>query len=369
MAPHDERRPRTADCGQRRPPTHPRRPCPSPQQGHGHRRRQRRRDSGPADRRGGLADVVLVDIVEGLPQGKGLDLAEAAPVVGHDARVIGTNDYADTAGSDIVVVTSGLARQPGMSRDDLLAKNAGIVRAVVSEAAKHSPDAILIIVTNPLDAMCHVALQASGFPRERVLGMAGVLDSARFRTFIAQELGVSRSRTPTRSSSAATATRWSRCRATRRSPACRSPSCSRADRVKALEERTANGGAEVVALLKTGSAFYAPAASTFEMVESILLDRKRVLPCAVLLQGEFDTDGLFVGVPVVLGAAGLERVFEIELTADEQAAFERRRPRSRSSSTSSPEERAGRPGVSRRTEAFSDALHIAPIRLTDGLQR
>src|SRR5687768_14536409 len=270
----------------------------------------------------GLADVVLVDIVEGLPQGKGLDLAEAAPVVGHDARVTGTNDYADSAGSDIVVVTSGLARQPGMSRDDLLAKNAGIVRAVVTEAAKHSPDAILIIVTNPLDAMCHVALEASGFPRERVLGMAGVLDSARFRTFIAQELGVSVEDTHAfvLGGHGDTMVPLSRYSTVAGVPITEllSP-----ERVRALEERTANGGAEVVALLKTGSAFYAPAASTFEMVESILLDRKRVLPCAVLLQGEFKTDGLFVGVPVVLGRGGLERIFEIELAPDEQAAFDR----------------------------------------------
>ena len=238
--------------------------------------------------------------IEGLPQGKGLDLAEAAPVVGHDARVIGTNDYADTAGSDIVVVTSGLARQPGMSRDDLLAKNAGIVRSVVAEAAKHSPDAILIIVTNPLDAMCHVALQASGFPRERVLGMAGVLDSARFRTFIAQELGVSVEDTHAfvLGGHGDTMVPLSRYSTVAGVPI---TELLPADRVTALEERTANGGAEVVALLKTGSAFYAPAASTFEMVESILLDRKRVLPCAVLLQGEFNTRDLFVGVPGVLG--------------------------------------------------------------------
>jgi malate dehydrogenase len=270
----------------------------------------------------GLADVVLVDIVEGLPQGKGLDLAEAAPVVGHDAQILGTNDYADTAGSDIVVVTSGLARQPGMSRDDLLAKNAGIVRAVVEQAAKHSPDSILIIVTNPLDAMCHVALEASGFPRERVLGMAGVLDSARFRTFIARELGVSVEDTHAfvLGGHGDTMVPLSRYSTVAGVPI---TELLPADRVKALEERTANGGAEVVALLKTGSAFYAPAASAFEMVESILLDRKRVLPCAVLLNGEFKTDGLFVGVPVVLGARGLERIFEIELTADEQAAFDR----------------------------------------------
>jgi malate dehydrogenase len=270
----------------------------------------------------GLADVVLVDIVEGLPQGKALDLAEAAPVVGHDSRVSGTNDYADTAGSDIVVITSGLARQPGMSRDDLLAKNASIVRAVVEQAAKHSPNAILIVVTNPLDAMCHVAMKASGFPRERVLGMAGVLDSARFRTFIAQELGVSVEDTHAfvlggHGDTMVPLPRYSTVAGvpiTELLPA---------DRVRALTERTANGGAEIVALLKTGSAFYAPAASTFEMVDAILHDRKRVLPCAVLLRGEFGIDGFFVGVPVVLGAGGMERVFEIKLTADEQAAFTR----------------------------------------------
>ncbi len=270
----------------------------------------------------GLADVVLVDIVEGLPQGKGLDLAEAAPVVSHDARITGTNDYADTADSDIVVVTSGLARQPGMSRDDLLARNAGIVRSVVEQAARHSPGAVLIIVTNPLDAMCHVALQASGFPRERVLGMAGVLDSARFRTFIAQELGVSVADTQAfvLGGHGDTMVPLSRYSTVAGVPITELLS---ADRVRALEERTANGGAEVVALLKTGSAFYAPAAASFEMVESILLDRKRVLPCAVLLQGEFGTHDLFVGVPVVLGAGGMERVFEIRLTPDEQAAFDR----------------------------------------------
>jgi malate dehydrogenase len=270
----------------------------------------------------GLADVVLVDIVEGLPQGKGLDLAEAAPVVVHDARVLGTNDYADTADSDIVVVTSGLARQPGMSRDDLLTKNAGIVRSVVEQAAKASPKAIIIVVTNPLDAMCHVAMDASGFPRERVIGMAGVLDSARFRTFIAQELGVSVEDTHAfvLGGHGDTMVPLSRYSTVAGVPI---TELLPADRVRALEERTANGGAEVVALLKTGSAFYAPAAGVFEMVESILLDRKRVLPCAVMLRGEFGIDGLFVGVPVVLGAGGMERVFEIELTAEERVAFER----------------------------------------------
>jgi malate dehydrogenase len=270
----------------------------------------------------GLADVVLVDIVDGLPQGKGLDLAEAAPVVGHDARVVGTNDYADTADSDIIVVTSGLARQPGMSRDDLLTRNAGIVRSVVEAAAKHSPSAILVIVTNPLDAMCHIAMRASGFPRERVLGMAGVLDSARFRSFIAQELGVSVEDTHAfvLGGHGDTMVPLSRYSTVAGVPITELLS---ADRVAALEERTANGGAEVVALLKTGSAFYAPAAGVFVMVEAILLDRKRVLPCAVLLQGEFGTSDLFVGVPVVLGKDGMERVFEIDLTDEEQAAFDR----------------------------------------------
>jgi len=270
----------------------------------------------------GIADVVLVDIVEGLPQGKGLDLAEAAPVVGHDAHIVGTNDYADSAGSDIVVVTSGLARQPGMSRDDLLAKNAGIVRSVVEQAVKHSPNCILIIVTNPLDAMCHVALAASGFPRERVLGMAGVLDSARFRTFIAMELGVSVQDTHAfvlggHGDTMVPLPRYSTVAGIPITELL-SP-----ERVQALVDRTANGGAEVVALLKTGSAYYAPAASTFEMVEAILLDRKRVLPCAAYLRGEYGVDGLFVGVPVVLGAGGLERVIEIKLSEAEQAAFDK----------------------------------------------
>jgi malate dehydrogenase len=270
----------------------------------------------------GLADVVLVDIVEGLPQGKALDLAEAAPVVGHDARVTGTNDYAETAGSDIVVVTSGLARQPGMSRDDLLMKNAGIVRAVVQAAAAQSPNAILIVVTNPLDAMCHVAMSASGFPRERVIGMAGVLDSARFRTFIAWELGVSVEDTHAfvLGGHGDTMVPLSRYSTVAGIPI---TELLPAERVAAIEERTRNGGAEVVALLKTGSAYYAPAGAVFEMVESILLDRRRVLPCAVLLKGEYKTDGLFVGVPIVLGRNGLERIIEITLTGAEQAAFDK----------------------------------------------
>ena len=270
----------------------------------------------------GLADVVLVDIVEGMPQGKGLDLAEAAPVVGHDARVIGTNDYADTAGSDIVVVTSGIPRKPGMSRDDLIATNAGIVGDVVKASAAASPDAILIIVTNPLDVMCHVAMKASGFPRERVLGMAGVLDSARFRAFIAMELGVSVEDTHAfvLGGHGDTMVPLSRYSTVAGVPI---TELLAPERVAALEQRTANGGAEIVALLKTGSAFYAPAAATFEMVDAILRDRKRVLPCATYLEGEFGIDGLFVGVPVVLGRSGMERVFEITLTPEERAAFDR----------------------------------------------
>ncbi|HET7676563.1 MAG TPA: malate dehydrogenase [Candidatus Limnocylindrales bacterium] len=270
----------------------------------------------------GLADVVLVDIVEGLPQGKALDLLEAAPVVGHDCQVLGTNDYADTAGSDVVVVTSGLARQPGMSRDDLQAKNAGIVRSVVEQAARHSPQSILVVVTNPLDVMCHVALDASGFPRERVLGMAGVLDSARFRTFIAQELGVSVTNTHAfvlggHGDTMVPLPRYSTVAGvpiTELLPP---------ERIEALVQRTRDGGAEIVGLLKTGSAFYAPAASTFQMVDAILNDRRTVLPCAAYLQGEYGIDGLFVGVPVKLGRGGLLDIVQIELTADERAAFER----------------------------------------------
>jgi len=270
----------------------------------------------------GLADVVLVDIVEGLPQGKALDLAEAAPVMGHDARITGTNDYADTAGSSIVVVTSGLARQPGMSRDDLLAKNAGIVRSVVEQAVKHSPDCILIIVTNPLDAMCHVAMEASGFPRERVIGMAGVLDSARFRTFIAMELGVSVEDTHAfvLGGHGDTMVPLPRYSTVAGIPI---TELMTPERVAALVDRTANGGAEIVALLKAGSAYYAPAASTYEMVDAILGDRKRVLPCAVHLEGEYGVNGLFVGVPVVLGTRGMERIIEIDLTAEENTAFQR----------------------------------------------
>jgi len=270
----------------------------------------------------GLADVVLVDIVEGLPQGKALDLLEAAPVAGYDVRITGTNDYADTAHSKIIVVTSGLARQPGMSRDDLMARNAGIVESVVRQAAPLSPGAIIIVVTNPLDAMCHVALKASGFPPERVIGMAGVLDSARFRAFIAAELEVSVRdiRAFVLGGHGDTMVPLPRYSTVGGVPITELMS---QERIEALVERTRNGGAEVVALLKTGSAYYAPAASVVEMIEAILRDRRRVLPCAAYLRGEYGINGLYVGVPIVLGNGGVEKVIEISLTDDERAAFNR----------------------------------------------
>ncbi len=268
----------------------------------------------------GVADVYLIDVVEGLPQGKALDLSEAAPLQHHDQYIVGTNDYADTTESDIIVVTAGLARQPGMSRDDLLLKNAGIVRTVVEKAIHYSPNAILIMVTNPLDAMVHVALEASGFPRERVIGMAGVLDSARFRTFIAQDLGVSASDVSAfvLGGHGDTMVPLPRYSTVAGIPL---PELMKPERIEELVQRTRTGGAEIVSLLQTGSAFYAPASSVFHMVDSILNDRKRVLACAVLLRGEYGLDGLVVGVPLVLGAAGVERIIEVALTAQETNAL------------------------------------------------
>ncbi len=266
------------------------------------------------------ADVVLVDIVEGLPQGKALDLLEAGPVLGYDSLLTGSNSYAESAGSDLVVITSGIARKPGMSRDDLLKTNMGIVKSVTEQVAASSPNAIILVVSNPLDAMCHVALQASGFPRERVIGQAGVLDSARFRTFIAQELDVS-----VRDVSAFvlgghgdTMVPLSRYSTVAGIPI---TELLTVERVAALEARTADGGAEVVGLLKTGSAYYAPGASVVEMIDAILLDQKRILPSSVFLQGEYGIDGLFVGVPVKLGANGLEQILEVNLTEDESNAL------------------------------------------------
>jgi malate dehydrogenase len=268
----------------------------------------------------GIADVYLVDVVEGLPQGKALDLVEAAPLQHHDQMIYGTNDYADTTESDVIVVTAGMARQPGQTRDDLLLKNAVIVRDVVKKAAQYSPDAILIMVTNPLDAMVHVALEASGFPRERVIGMAGVLDSARFRAFIAQDLGVSASDVSAfvlggHGDTMVPVPRYSTV------GGIPLPELMKPERIEALVQRTRNGGAEVVALLKAGSAFYAPASSVLHMVDSILNDRKRVLPCAVLLRGEYKIDGLVMGVPIILGASGVERIIEVSLTEPELSAL------------------------------------------------
>ena len=268
----------------------------------------------------GYADVVLVDIVDGLPQGKALDMLESGPVLGTDASIVGTNGYHETEGSDIVVVTSGIARKPGMSRDDLLLTNMKIVTSVVEETVKRSPDCILLIVTNPLDAMVQRAFQVSGFPKNRVFGMAGILDTARFRAFLAQELSVSvdavsafvlgghgDTMVPIVGSTAVGGTPISKLIPKRR--------------IDEIVQRTRDGGAEIIGLLKTGSAYYAPSASIAQMVESILLDRKQILPCTAYLEGEYGLNGLYVGVPVKLGAGGIEEIIEFELTADETAAL------------------------------------------------
>ena len=267
-----------------------------------------------------LADVVLLDILEGVPQGKGLDMLEACPVEGSDARVLGTNDYADTAGSDIVVITAGLARKPGMSRDDLLQKNYQIIKSVTEQVVAHSPDCIIVPVTNPLDAMSQVVYRASGFPRERVVGMAGVLDSARMRTFIAQALDVSVENTHAfvlggHGDTMVPLPRYSTVAGVPITE------LLDAETIDAIVKRTAAGGAEIVKLLGTGSAYYAPGSAVVEMVEAMLKDKKKILPCAVFLQGEYGIHDLFVGVPVKLGARGLEQVIEIDLTDSEQAAL------------------------------------------------
>ena len=269
-----------------------------------------------------LADVVLTDVVDGLPQGKALDLLQAGPVHGYDCRVTGANDYEPTAGSDIIVITAGLARKPGMSRDDLLMKNAEIVGGVVSETARRSPTAILIVVTNPLDAMAQLAFRRSGFPKQRVLGMAGVLDSARFRTFIAQELDVSVENVTAfvLGGHGDTMVPLPRYSTVAGIPITELLS---KDRLDALVTRTANGGAEIVGLLKSGSAYYAPAASVVDMVEAILRDKKKVLPCTAYLEGEYGVKGLFVGVPVKLGRRGIEQILQITLSPEESAALGR----------------------------------------------
>lgn len=264
--------------------------------------------------------VVLVDIVEGVPQGKGLDQWQTAPIEGFDSRVIGTNGYEETAGSEIVIITAGIARKPGMSRDDLMNTNAGIVKAVSEQVAKTSPDAIIIVVSNPLDVMCYVAKKVTGFPRERVLGMAGVLDTARYRAFLAEALDVS-----VRDIQAMVLgghgdtmvplvnyTNVSGIPITQLMPR---------DTLDKIVDRTRKGGAEIVALLKTGSAYYAPSAAAVQMAEAIVNDQKRILPCSAWLEGEYGHKGLFLGVPCKIGRKGLESIIEVELSADERAAL------------------------------------------------
>ncbi|MDP6402225.1 MAG: malate dehydrogenase [SAR202 cluster bacterium] len=268
----------------------------------------------------GYADVVLVDIIEGLPQGKALDMLESGPVLGTDASIVGTNDYDDTTGSDIVVITSGIARKPGMSRDDLLLTNMKIISSVTEEIVKRSPDCILLIVTNPLDAMAQRSFEVSGFPKNRVVGMAGILDTARFRTFLSQELNVSvevvsayvlgghgDTMVPLVGGTTVGGTPI-----TKLIPR---------ERIEEIVQRTRSGGAEIISLLKTGSAYYAPAASAVQMVEAMLFDKKLILPCTTYLEGQYGIDGLFVGVPVKLGAGGVEEIIVVDLTADESAAL------------------------------------------------
>jgi malate dehydrogenase len=269
-----------------------------------------------------LADVVLVDVVEGVPQGKGLDLLESGPVEGYDVKITGANDYEPTANSDIVVITAGLARKPGMSRDDLLFANYDIVKSATEQAVKYSPDSILILVTNPLDAMCWTALEVSKFSKNRVVGMAGILDTARFRTFVAQELDVSMANVTAMVLGGHGDTMV---------PLVRLSSVSGIPLTELLDEatlarlvqRARDGGAEIVKYLKTGSAYYAPSAGAVEMVEAILKDKKKVVPCAAYLEGEYNIRNLFVGVPVKLGSRGIEKIYEIKLQPEEQAALEK----------------------------------------------
>ncbi len=265
-------------------------------------------------------EVILVDIADGIPQGKGLDQWESAPIEGFDSRVSGANEYESSAGADIFIVTAGIARKPGMSRDDLLKTNANVIRSVSKEIARVAPDSIIIMVTNPLDVMAQVAMEASGFPRERVIGMAGVLDTARYRSFIALELDVSiediqalvlgghgDTMVPLASYTSVSGIPLTQ--------------LLEQDRIDALVERTRKGGGEIVAYLKTGSAYYAPAAAAVQMAEAIVKDKRRILPCAAWLQGEYGFNDLFLGVPCMLGENGLERILEVELDADEQAAL------------------------------------------------
>lgn len=269
-----------------------------------------------------LADVVMIDILEGIPQGKGLDLLEAGPIEGYDCKVRGTNDYADTRNSDLVVMTAGFPRKPGMSRDDLLKANYEVVKAAMEQAVKYSPDSILIVVTNPLDAMAQTAFKVSGFSKNRVMGMAGVLDTARYRTFIAEALNVSVQNVQgfVLGGHGDTMVPVPRYTTVAGIPV---GELMAKDKLDAIIKRTANGGAEIVNLLKAGSAFYAPSAAVVEMVDAIFNDRKKILPCAAYLEGEYGINGLFVGVPVKLGARGIEQIIEIKLTPEEQKALEK----------------------------------------------
>ena len=267
-----------------------------------------------------LADVVLVDVVEGVPQGKGLDMLQSGPIEGYDVHITGANDYEATANSDVVVITAGLARKPGMSRDDLLFANYDVVKSVTEKVAEHSPNAILVLVTNPLDAMCWTAYKTSKFPKHRVIGMAGVLDTARFRTFIAAELHVSVENVTAVVLGGHGDTMVPIVRLSNVSGIPLTELMDQATLEK-LVDRTRTGGAEIVKYLKTGSAYYAPSAAAVEMVESILKDKKKVLPCAALLEGEYGINGLFVGVPVKLGSKGIEKIYEIKLTDEEKAAL------------------------------------------------
>jgi malate dehydrogenase len=269
-----------------------------------------------------MADVVMVDVLEGVPQGKALDMLESGPVEGYDVKIRGTNDYADTADSDLVVITAGFARKPGMSRDDLLKKNYEIVKGVTEQVARYSPQAILIVVTNPLDAMAQTAFKVSGFPKNRVIGMAGVLDTARYRTFIAEALNVSVRDVHgfVLGGHGDTMVPVPRYTSVAGIPVA---DLMPREQLEAIIKRTRNGGAEVVNLLKTGSAFYAPSSAVVEMVDAIFADRKRILPCTVYLEGEYGIHGVFVGVLVKLGARGIDQIVEIKLTPEEHAALQR----------------------------------------------
>jgi malate dehydrogenase len=269
-----------------------------------------------------LADIVLVDVIEGMPQGKALDLAEAAPIEGVDIRITGTNSYDETAGSDVVVIVAGIARKPGMSREDLLATNAGIVRGVTEQVTRRSPSAHLIVVTNPLDAMVYLAYKVSGFPPERVMGQSGALDSTRFRTFIAHALGVSVQDVSAIVIGAHSDTHMVPLASLATVGGIPLGRLLPADRIAALVDRTRKGGAEIVGLLKTGSAFFAPGAAIAQMVEAILLDRKRVLPLSAYLTGQYGVRDLYVGVPAVLGAGGVERLLDAPMDPGERAAFD-----------------------------------------------